>query len=134
MPDYVTDVPGYAAAHSPYSHAVVANGFVFVSGQIAVRPDGSGPMDVVGDTIEEQTRQALENVDRVLRAAGSSLQNAVKITVLLTDPEDFKRMNAAYAEFFTDNKPARSVAQLGARIPGILVSIDAIAAIGGNAR
>jgi len=129
MPDYINEIPGYAAAHSPYSHAVVANGFAFVSGQIAVRPGGSGPMDIVGETIEEQTKQALENVDRALGAEGSSLRNVVKITVLLTEPEDFKRMNAAYGEFFPDNKPARSVAQLGVRIPGILISIDAIAVV-----
>jgi len=113
MPDYFTEIPGYAAAHSPYSHAVSANGFVFVSGQIAVRPDGAGPLDVVGDTIEEQTSQALKNVDRVLKAAGSSLGSAVKITVLLTNSEDFKGMNSVYSQFFPDNKPARSVAQLG---------------------
>jgi len=127
MPEFITEVPGYAAAHSPYSHAVVANGFVFVSGQVAVRPDGSGPMDIVGSTIEEQTSQALENVDRVLRSAGSSLQNAVKITVLLTNPDDFKEMNLVYSRFFPDHKPSRSVAMLGVRIPGILISIDAIA-------
>lgn len=127
MPDYLTEIPGYATAHSPYSHAVTANGFVFVSGQVAVRPNGDGPLDIVGETIEEQTRQALKNVDRVLRAAGSSLNSALKVTVLLTDPDDFKRMNSVYGEFFRDNKPARSVAQLGVRIPGILISIDAIA-------
>ena len=127
MPDYFTEIPGYAIAHSPYSHAVTANGFVFVSGQVAVRPNGAGPLDIVGDTIEEQTKQALENVDTVLREAGSSLKSAVKLTVLLTDPEDFKKMNSAYSEFFPDSKPARSVALLGARIPGILVSMDAIA-------
>ena len=127
MPDYFTEIPGYATAHSLYSHAVTANGFVFVSGQVAVRPNGSGPLDIVGETIEEQTKQALENVDRVLKVAGSSLNSAVKLTVLLTDPDDFKRMNSAYSEYFPDKKPARSVAQLGARIPGILISIDAIA-------
>lgn len=130
MPEFITEVPGYATAHSPYSHAVIANGFVFVSGQIAVRPDGSGPMDIVGSTIEEQTAQALENVDRVLKSAGSSLKNAVKITVLLTNPDDFKQMNTVYNRFFPDNKPARSVAMLGVRMPGIVISIDAIAVIG----
>jgi len=127
MPEYITEVPGYAAAHSPYSHAVVANGVAYVSGQIAVRPNGAGPLDIVGETVEEQTKQALENVDRVLRASGSSLRSAVKITVLLAEPEDFKRMNSVYSEFFPDNKPARSVAKLGLEIPGILISIDAIA-------
>jgi len=86
MPEYITEVPGYAAAHSPYSHAVVAKGVAYVSGQIAVRPNGAGPMDIVGETVVEQTKQALENVDRVLRASGSSLRSAVKITVLLAEP------------------------------------------------
>ncbi len=129
MAEYFTEIPGYAAAHSPYSHAVVANGFVFVSGQIAVRPAGTGPLDIVGNTTGEQTRQALENVDRVLKAAGSSINNVVKITVLLTNPDEYKEMNAVYAEFFPGNKPARSIAQLGAKVPGVLVSVDAIAAI-----
>jgi enamine deaminase RidA (YjgF/YER057c/UK114 family) len=63
------DVPGYPAAHSPYSHAVVANGFVFVSGQIAVRP-GCGPSEIIGTTMAEQTRQCLRNVETVLRCCG----------------------------------------------------------------
>lgn len=126
---YFTDIPGYAGAHSPYSHAVVANGFVFVSGQIAVRPGGEGPLDIVGTTVEEQTRQALKNVDLILRTAGSSLENSVKLTILLARPDEYKEMNAAYAEFFPTNKPARSIAQLGANVPGVLVSIDAIATL-----
>lgn len=130
---YITDIPGYAVAHSPYSHAVVANGFVFVSGQIAVRPDGEGPLDIVGTTMQEQTRQALKNVDAVLRSAGSSLERAVKITVLLARPDEYKEMNAVYAEFFPSNKPARSIAQLGANVPGVLVSIDAIATLDSQA-
>ena len=126
---YFTEIPGYASAHSPYSHAVVANGFVFVSGQIAVRPGGSGPLDLVGDTMREQTRQALENVDLILRTAGSSLAKAVKITVLLARPDEYKEMNEVYAEFFPGNKPARSIAQLGANVPGVLISIDAVATL-----
>jgi enamine deaminase RidA (YjgF/YER057c/UK114 family) len=88
------DVPGYPAAHSPYSHAVVANGFVFVSGQIPVRPGGS-PTEVVGDTMQEQTRQALRNVQTILKAAGSSLDQVVKITVLLARPDLYGEMNKA---------------------------------------
>ena len=129
MAEYITEVPGYAAAHSPYSHAVVANGFVFVSGQIAVRPGGNGPLDLVGTTIAEQTRQALQNLDLVLRSARSSLKSIVKITVLLTNPEEYKEMNAAYAEFFPNNKPARSIVQLGVKIPGVLISIEATALV-----
>ncbi len=126
---YFTDIPGYAAAHSPYSHAVIANGFVFVSGQIAVRPDGDGPLDLVGTTMKEQTRQALLNLQAILASVGSSLSNAVKITVLLAKPDEYKEMNEVYAEFFPSNKPARSIAQLGANVPGVFVSIDAIATL-----
>jgi 2-iminobutanoate/2-iminopropanoate deaminase len=129
MIKYVTEVPGYPAAHSPYSHAVVANGFVFVSGQIAVRA-GGGPMDVVGTTMQEQTRQAMRNVETVLKAAGSGLDRVVKITILLARPDQMKEMNEAYAEFFPGNKPARAVARLGPEIPGILVSIEAMALAG----
>jgi 2-iminobutanoate/2-iminopropanoate deaminase len=120
------DVPGYPAAHSPYAHAVVANGFVFVSGQIAVRP-GGGATEVVGDTMGEQTRQALRNVETILRAAGTSLDRVVKVTVLLARPDLYREMNEAYAEFFPGAKPARSMVRFGADIPGVLVAIDAIA-------
>jgi 2-iminobutanoate/2-iminopropanoate deaminase len=123
---FVVDVPGYPPSHSPYSHAVVANGFVFVSGQAAVRP-GGGALETVGDTIQEQTRQCLRNIETVLKAAGSSFDKLVKVTVLLTRPEDFAGMNQAYAEFFPKNRPARAVAKLGAEIPGLLVSIEAVA-------
>ena len=93
---HVDDVPGYPAPHSPYSHAVVANGFVFVSGQIPVRP-GGGPTEVVGDTMQEQTRQALRNVQTILEAAGSSLDRVVKVTVLLARPDLYREMNAPLA-------------------------------------
>ena len=126
---YFTQIPGYAGAHSPYSHAVVVNGLVFVSGQIAVRPGGDGPLDLVGTSMREQTAQALKNLDMILRTVGSSLERALKITVLLARPDEYTEMNEAYAEFFPTNKPARSIAQLGANVPGVLVSIDAIAAL-----
>ena len=115
---HITDVAGYPAAHSPYSHAVVANGFVFVSGQIGA-----------GATIQEQTRQSLRNVQKILEAADSSLEHVVKITVLLARPELFREMNEAYAEFFPKAKPARSVARLGVEIPNAMISIEAIAIV-----
>ena len=96
---HYVDVPGYPAAHSPFSHAVIANGFVFVSGQIPVRPGGD-PTEVAADTMQEQTRQALRNVETILKAAGSSLDRVVKITVLLARPDLYREMNEAYAEFF----------------------------------
>src|ERR1700728_50761 len=120
------DVPGYPAAHSPYSHAVVANGFVFVSGQIPVR-SGGAPTEVAGDTMQDQTRQCLSNVETILKSAGSSLDRVVKITVLLARPDLYREMNEAYAEFFPGVKPARAMVRFGADIPGVLVAIDAIA-------
>ena len=84
---------------SPYPHAVVANGLGFVSGQIPVKP-GGGPTEVAGTTLQEQTRQSLRNVQTILKAAGSSLDRGVKVTVLLARPDLYKEMNVAYAELF----------------------------------
>src|SRR6204780_5081152 len=120
------EVPGFPPAHSLYSHAVIASGFVFVSGQIPVRP-GGGPTEVVGQTMQEQMRQALRDVQTILNAAGSSLERAGKVTVLLARPDLYKEMNEAYAEFFPGPKPARSMVGFGADIPGVLVAIEAIA-------
>ena len=125
---HITDIPGYAAPHSPYSHAVVANGFVFVSGQIPVKP-GGGPTEIVGTTMHEQTRQCLRNIRTILEAAGSSLDRVVKVTVLLVRTDLYQEMNEAYAEFFPGPKPARAMAKFGADIPGVLVAIEAIATI-----
>ncbi len=125
---HITDIPGYPAPHSPYSHAVVANGFVFVSGQIPVRP-GGGPTEIAGTTMQEQTRQSLRNVEMILKAAGSSLDRVVKVTVLLARPDLYKEMNEAYAEFFPGPKPARAMARFGADIPGVMVAIEAVATL-----
>ena len=125
---HITDIPGYAAPHSPYSHAVVANGFVFVSGQIPVKPGGR-PTEIVGNTMHEQTRQCLRNIRTILEAAGSSLDRVVKVTVLLVRTDLYQEMNEAYAEFFPGPKPARAMTKFGADIPGVLVAIEAIATI-----
>jgi 2-iminobutanoate/2-iminopropanoate deaminase len=126
---YVNNIPGYPAAHSPYSHAVVANGFVFVSGQIAVRP-GGGPLEIAGNTMQEQTRQALNNVKTILETAGSAMERVVKVTVLMARPDMLKEMNEAYAEFFPGNKPARAIARLGVDVPGVMVSVEVVALAG----
>jgi 2-iminobutanoate/2-iminopropanoate deaminase len=122
------NVPGYPQPHSPYSHAVAANGFVFVSAQIPVRP-GGGPTEIAGTTMQEQTRQCLRNVDTILKAAGTALDRVVKVTVLLARPELYQDMNEAYADFFPGPKPARAMARFGADIPGVLVAIEAIAVL-----
>ena len=120
------DPPDYPVPHSPYSHAVVANGFIFVSAQIPVRP-GGGSTEIAGETMREQTRQALRNVEIILTAAGSSLDRVVKVTVFLARPDLYQEMNEAYADFFSGPKPARAMARFGADIPGVLVAIEATA-------
>jgi 2-iminobutanoate/2-iminopropanoate deaminase len=77
--------------------------------------------------MQEQTPQALRNLETVLKAVGSSLDRVVKVTVLLVRPDLYREMNEAYAEFFPERKPARSMVRFGADIPGVLVAIDAIA-------
>ena len=110
-------------AVGPYSQAIEANGTLYVSGQIPVNPaDGSVP-----DSIEDQTRQALKNVGAILAEAGMGYGNVVKTTVLLNDLADFKAMNGVYAEFFTEDKPARACFQVAALPMGVKVEIEAVA-------
>lgn len=100
-------------AIGPYSQAIVANGFVFASGQI-----GSDPKTgtLVEGGIEAQTEQALKNIAVVLKASGSSMENAVKSTVFLADINDFAKMNEIYSKHFKSPFPARSTVQV-ARLP-----------------
>lgn len=115
-----TDAP---KAVGPYSQAIEVNGTLYVSGQIPVVPaDGSVPQ-----TIEEQTRQSLKNVGAILAEAGMTYDNVVKTTVLLDDIANFKAMNEVYAEFFTQDKPARACYQVAALPLGVKVEIEAIA-------
>ena len=79
--------------------------------------------------MQEQTRQAMVNVRAILEACGSSLDHVVKVTVLLARPDLYKEMNEAYAEFFPNQKPARAIARLGVEIPGVLISIEAVATV-----
>lgn len=81
---------------------------------------------MVGATMQEQTRQTLRNVQTILKAAGSSLDRVVRVTVLLARPDLSKKMNEAYAEFLPDEKPARAMVRFSADIPGVLVAIEAI--------
>jgi len=115
------------AAIGPYSQGIAASGTaVFVSGQIPLNPATGS---IAGDTIESQARQSLNNVKAVLKAAGAELNDVVKTTVFLTDMNDFAAMNAIYAEFFTENCPARAAVQV-ARLPkDVKVEIEAIAFI-----
>jgi 2-iminobutanoate/2-iminopropanoate deaminase len=107
-----------------YSQAVKAAGLVFVSGTAPTDPVTGA---IAGTTIQEQTRQCLANVQAILEAAGSSLDKIVSATVILADEDDFAGMNEEWLRWFPADPPARQGARLPARIPGLKVSIAAIA-------
>ena len=119
------DAPGSAAYGSfPYSQAVKAAGLVFVSGQ--------GPFDastgrIVGETIQEQTRQALQNCDAILRAAGSSMARVVNASFILRHSEDFAGMNEEWIRWFPTNPPARQGARHPLEVDGLRISIAVVA-------
>ncbi|HTD81774.1 MAG TPA: RidA family protein [Thermoplasmata archaeon] len=123
---HVPTLKGYVTPLGPYSHVVVANGFIFISAQTGLKPGGH-PSDFGGGKVQDQARQALRNIETILKDLGGTLEDVVKVTVFLANPSDFRPMNEAYAEFFPMEPPARSIARLGTDIPGLLVSIDAIA-------
>ncbi len=111
------------AALGPYSQAIVAGGFVFVSGTAGIDPETGA----IAEGIEAQTEQALKNVSAVLEAAGASMADLVKTTIFYADVDDFAKLNEVYASFMPDPPPARS-APANVRLPrGLLVSIEAIA-------
>ena len=113
-------------AIGPYSQAVKAGNMVFCSGQI---PIDVATGEFVSDDVAEQTTQVLKNLSAVLEAAGTSLNNVVKTTVFLADMNDFTAMNEVYAEFFSENKPARATVQ-AARLPkDARVEIECIALV-----
>jgi 2-iminobutanoate/2-iminopropanoate deaminase len=113
-----------APRNPAYSQAVAAGGLVFVSGQ--------GPFDpasgtIVGETVQEQTRQCLTNVQAILEAAGSDLDRVVSATVILADPDDFAGMNEEWRRWFPTDPPARQGARLPLAVPGLRISVAAIA-------
>lgn len=122
----VPDLPDHPKPLGPYSHCVVANGFVFISGQTPLVPSAKpgewGASDAAG-----QTRQCLRNIQSILRELGLGMDSVVKTTVFLADPADFKAMNEAYREFFPEEPPARSPARLGTESPGLRIVIEAVA-------
>ena len=107
-----------------YSQAVKAAGLIFVSGTAPTDP-ATGAFK--GTTIQEQTRQCLTNIQAILEEAGSSMDKIVSVTVVMADEEEFSGMNEEWTKWFPSNPPARQGAKLPARIPGLKVSIAAIA-------
>jgi 2-iminobutanoate/2-iminopropanoate deaminase len=116
--------PKAAKPPATYSQAVKAAGLVFVSGTAPVDP-ATG--QIRGDTIQEQTRQCLVNIAAILEAAGSSLDKIASATIVLADEDDFAGMNEEWLRWFPANPPARQGAKLPVRVPGLKVSIAAIA-------
>ncbi len=123
MIDRITAAGG-APAQGPYSHAVKAGGFIYVSGQAALdRKTGA----YLSGTVEEETRQTIENIKAILEAAGATLADVVKCSVFLSDIRDFSKMNTVYNEYFGEAKPARTTVQATLPAHGLKVEIDCVA-------
>ncbi|MGA2269898.1 MAG: RidA family protein [Bryobacteraceae bacterium] len=116
--------PGVPAPRGPYSPAVRAGDFIYVSGQVPVDP---ATQQLVSGDVRQETRQTLTNIMRILDGCGAALSNVVKCQVFLADGKDFAAMNEVYAEFFGEAKPARTTVVAAFAIPGIKVEIDAVA-------
>lgn len=114
------------AAIGPYSQAIVANGLVFVSGQLPIDP-ATG--EFISNDPVDQCRQSLRNIEAIAKSVGADLTKVVKTTVLLKDLSSFAAVNAAYAEFFPGVAPARTTFEAAALPKGALVEIDAILAL-----
>ena len=110
-------------AIGPYSQAIRTDSFIFTAGQVGLDPSTG---ELVAGTVEEQTRQALNNLRNVIEAAGSSMDNVVKTTVFLKDMADFQKMNSIYAEYFGENPPARSTVAVAGLPKGGLVEVEAV--------
>ncbi len=124
MPRNIVFTSKAAKPPASYSQAVKAGGLVFVSGTAPHDPETGA---IVGTTVQEQTRQCLTNISAILESAGSSIEKIVSVTVVLADEDDFPGMNEEYIKWFPSDPPARQGAKLPARIPGLKVSIAAIA-------
>ena len=112
-------------AIGPYSQAIEAGGFVFVSGQIPLIP-ATG--ELVEGSVEVQTARVLENLKAILEAAGSSLESVIKTTVYITNMDDFAKVNGIYGQYFQENPPARVCVEVSKLPKGALVESDVIAA------
>jgi len=120
--------PKAPAAIGPYSQATVCKGggLLFTSGQIALDPVSG---EVVGDEISQQTRQVLENLQSIIRTAGGSMSDVLKVTIYFKNLQDYPRLNEVYAAFFGDRPPARSAVEV-CRLPkDVLVEMDAVVAL-----
>ena len=120
----VISTPDAPKAIGPYSQAIKANGFVFVSGQVAIDP---ATQQVISGDVAAQTERVLKNLSEILKAAGSGLENVVRSGVFLKSMNDFAAMNEVYGKFFSSNPPARSTVEVSRLPKDVLVEIDVIA-------
>jgi 2-iminobutanoate/2-iminopropanoate deaminase len=125
MPKIIPPLPGIEPSALPFSKVVEANGFVFVAGQVG---DAPGKPGAVPGGIEAETRAALDNVGRLLRAVGLDFTDVVKATVYLRDMSEFGAMNAVYREFFPTDPPTRATVEVTRLALGARVEIEVIAA------
>ncbi len=124
MSRQIVFTPEAARPPATYSQAVKAAGLVFVSG---TAPHDPITGQIVGTSIQDQTRQCLANISAILTAAGTSMDRLVSVTVILADEDDFAGMNEEWLKWFPSDPPARQGAKLPAKIPGLKISIAAIA-------
>ena len=115
------------SAIGPYSQAVVVNGMVYTSGQIALTPEGSD--ELLKEDVVVQAVRVMKNLEAVLEASGSSLQSVIKTTIFLADMGDFAVVNEVYAEAFGSHKPVRSTVAVKTLPKNALVEIDAVALV-----
>lgn len=123
MPKQVVSTSTAPAAIGPYSQAILANGFLFLSGQIPIAPETGN----VPDGIEAQTQQVLKNMSAILANVGISTTHVVKTTIFLKNMDDFATVNAIYASYFPADPPARSTVQVAKLPKDVLIEIEAIA-------
>ncbi len=125
MPKQQITAKSSASSSGPYSPGLRVGDFIFVSGQV---PRDPATGQIVGETIEEQTRQVLENIKAILEAGGATLDDVVKVSAHLADLSLFDAYNQVYVTYFSDPKPTRTT--VGSQLLGFLVEIDAIAYVG----
>ncbi len=114
-----------APAIGPYSQACRFGQFVFTSGQIPLTPEG----ELVEDDIEVQTHQVFKNIQEVLKAAGTDLQNVIKVTIFMKDINEFSTVNEIYASYFGEHKPARSTVQVAKLPKDVKIEIEMVAIV-----
>ena len=126
MPKQVISTSNAPAAVGAYSQGIIANGFVFTAGQVGIVP-GSGALAEGG--VEAQTRQVMENIGAVLRAAGTGFDRVVKTTIFLASMDDFATVNGIYAQYLPQDPPARSTVAVAGLPLGALVEIETVALV-----